>query len=63
MLEERHLDAVNPGEHAGGAAEAVAAGTAYAWPPRLVDRLAGYVLDGWGGIHPFGSAPSVASGG
>ena len=24
---------------------------------------AGYVLDGWGGIHPFGSAPSVASGG
>ena len=20
----------------------------------------GYVLDGWGGVHPFGSAPSVA---
>jgi hypothetical protein len=21
------------------------------------------VLDGWGGIHPFGTAPNVASGG
>jgi hypothetical protein len=25
------------------------------------DGVSGYVLDGWGGLHPFGGAPSVSS--
>ncbi|MHB8614421.1 MAG: hypothetical protein ACYDAL_18685 [Candidatus Dormibacteraceae bacterium] len=27
----------------------------------LPDSLGGYVLDGWGGLHPFGNAPAISN--